>query len=72
MWDHAEKIANTSFIASLSVSATLMLEEVVTVLDHHQGTTGAVIGICSLVLQWYYKSKAQKVLELNGGERRGR
>lgn len=70
MWDHAERIANTSFIASLSVSVTLMLEEFMTVLDNHQGVVGFIGMVASIALQWYYKHRAIKIQEAAGGERR--
>ncbi|MCK9622159.1 MAG: hypothetical protein M0R47_16685 [Methylobacter sp.] len=66
---HAENIGNCGFITSVGVSAALIFDGIVKVLDAHSWIVGAVIGSISLLMQWHFKRKAMKVI-MAGGDRR--
>ena len=62
MYDQAERLGNSGFFASISVSFTLIFNCVIEILDSHQWIVGAVIGVLSLMMQWHFKRKAIRAI----------
>lgn len=68
MYEQAERLGNSGFFASISVSATLIFNCIIEVLDSHQWIVGAVIGMLSLLMQWHFKRKAIRAILAGSGK----